>query len=336
MQKNRFRILAVVWLALLVGTIFFLPYILFDLTKLIVGNTGGGAGGAVAAVLGMTLKPLVILTILLGLGWVAHKRLRGLKIGYGWSVTVLLWLMGSVGFLVGLGNFWGANFGMGLLHISFPVTLLFLFVFLTFLSFKNDGLPSKVDDRVKVAWMVAAVATAHALFLSSMEIMGGLGTIPFVGAAISPFTVSVFQLLAPAYPIASFGFTPAIVTYVDLAIFTMALAFILVCGGASPGELVTVDRRSQGRRAEDAAGFVADEFKVREHHPVSEPQFAPKPVNDMVFWPMVAVCVSLVSFVAIQFVAQDPSSARGPVVVYVDANGEPMSADQIKKIENAK
>ncbi len=328
--------LAVVWLALLAAAVFFLPYILFDLTKLIVGNRGGGAGGAVAALLGMTLKPLVIFTILLGIGWVTHKRLRGLKIGYGWSFSVFLWLMASVAFLVGLGNFWGANFGMGLLQLSFPVTLLFAFVFMIFLSFKNVSSPSKIDDGVKVAWLVGGVATAHALFLSSMAILGGLGVIPFVGAAITPITMPVFQFLSPAYPIVSLGFSSTIVTYVDLAVYAMALAFILFREGTTRGELITVDRRSQGRRRDDMGGFVADEFKVREHHRVLEPQCTPKPVNDMVFWPMVAVCVTLVSFVAIQFVTQNQSTASAPVIVYIDANGQPMSAEQIRKIENAK
>lgn len=79
----------------------------------------------------------------------------------------LLWIMGSSSFLLGAQNFWGANFGMGLLAIRPPVLLLFLAVFAIFLSFyhgEETGEKGGID--LKVAWMLSSLSTGLALFLN--------------------------------------------------------------------------------------------------------------------------------------------------------------------------
>ncbi len=141
------------------------PFILYGLVKL-TSCGGGGACGALAAMGGMILRPLALVIFAIGVSKAVVQRCLHAQLSRGWVFMALLWMLGSSSFLLGSLNFWGANFGMGLLAISPPALLLFLAVFTIFLSFYN-GEESSEEGRIdlQVAWVLSWFSTGLALFL---------------------------------------------------------------------------------------------------------------------------------------------------------------------------
>ncbi len=142
------------------------PFILYGLVKL-TSCGGGGACGAVAAIGGMILRPLALLIFVIGAGKAIYQRCRHAQLTKGWGMIALLWIMGSSSFLLGAGNFWGANFGMGMLAIRPPVLLLFLTALTIFLAFYQAKETALEEGRdLKVAWALSWLSAGLSFILN--------------------------------------------------------------------------------------------------------------------------------------------------------------------------
>lgn len=166
MDVKAFRSRMIKLSAFMFITIAGFPFILYVLVSL-TPCRGGGACGALAAVAGMILRPLALGIFVIGVGKAIHKRCKHAQLTWGWVIMALLWMLGSSSFLLGAQNFWGANFGMGILAIHPPLLLLFLTAFTIFLAFYhgqvlNDG--SGTD--LKIAWVLAGLSTGLGIFLN--------------------------------------------------------------------------------------------------------------------------------------------------------------------------
>jgi len=221
MGHEKYRRRLAHWLGGLVVFILLFPFFVYALVTLTC-HPGTGACGALAAVVGMTIKPLGIAVILVGLTVIAWKRMRAAGLGVPWFIAIVLWSIASVSFLVGFGNFWGANFGMGLLFGGFPIIILFLLAFLMLLATNFDSAPIRVE-MTGAAWKVAAGAAALGLLLSVHQIVMGIRLLPYVGWWTADLFFSVIRAMPPAARDLVFGMPGRIILWADLAIFIAAL-----------------------------------------------------------------------------------------------------------------
>lgn len=109
---------------LLVGTIGF-PFLLYFLVKMSSCNGVGGACGALAAMLGIFLKGLLLFVSGGLFVLTAIKRMRGMW-AWPWFGFVLAIAWANFPLLFAFGNFWGATFAVGLILMSKIVFVLLL------------------------------------------------------------------------------------------------------------------------------------------------------------------------------------------------------------------
>lgn len=195
---------------LILGILSF-PFII-QLAVSVTGPHSGGTGGAVALVAGTLLKPLFLLMVLYQFMLPIRKRLRGLEMNFGWVLLAFLSFAASWQFLFSFGNFWGANFSVGIMNARVPYSLMLFFGFILFVS----ALPDKRGNRApevlnKVAWFFAGIFATY----FSIE-----------------FAPEVLRVLGPmiAYPLAFIGLKLPILyewpSSAALFISTQILAFI--------------------------------------------------------------------------------------------------------------
>ncbi len=229
MDKLSFRIWAPIAFGGLIAFIVMFPFLLAALVSISSCQGSGGACGAVGALVGMTVKPLGVLLIAGAIGWLVYKRIRWLEFSFWWTLATVCWLIGSFAFLIAIGNFWGANFGMGLIHIKAPILLLFLIIFMVFLAVKDTYISSEDSNYQSVAWLVAGGAAGHSVLLSLGQILMGLIAIPYFGSLVSGLGFYNLVMLMGFVPtILGLGLPLQLVLWIDLTIFTLALTYILL------------------------------------------------------------------------------------------------------------
>ncbi len=195
-------------LLLLLALLFpFFLYIVAHLT----GCAGvGGACGAVGALAGIYVKLPLTFLILLVIGWSAFRRIHGLRLGAEWFLLAALLLLTAFQPLAAFGNFWGANFAVGMIFTSF-MPLLCLVPLLIFLGVYPDDSPV-VQPGARGALLLAAAVGIHAALL--MMLLNPL--LYFLG--LSGVSIAIFQL-ASLWGVLS----PAWVLPLELLVFVAAL-----------------------------------------------------------------------------------------------------------------
>ncbi|MDA4845729.1 hypothetical protein [Hoeflea poritis] len=232
MDRSQFRRAILIWVALLIIFLYTFPLILIAIVSVSSCQTTGGACGALAAVIGMIAKPPVIFLIGILILRAVHLRVRWLEISPGWSVAAILWFVGSAPFLIGMRNFWGANFGLGLLYVQPPGLLAFLLIFIIFLCVVEFPVLSGWDGMRRAAWLVAKIAAVHATVLLSTTIVAGITVIPFLAGIIGSAGLAglsqVRLISGQLAHLASIGLPGSIVLWADLAIFAAALCVVVI------------------------------------------------------------------------------------------------------------
>lgn len=195
---------------------------------------GGGACGAVAVIVGMYVKPPLVYIIVIGIGVAMIRRMLSLNLGFGWWVATFFWLLTSSGLFISLGNFWGANFAMGLIGIGQVLTL-FLVAFSVFLSFDLESSGWANDQFTKLCWIAAGVSALHAaLQMSALIVLG----IPLIGMYILMIPGAI-PLLGTVGKISSLGLGAWWLPWLDFLIFVGSLSFVIVRHNWSGGESQT-------------------------------------------------------------------------------------------------
>lgn len=165
-----------------------------------------------ALMAGIFLKTPFLLVILCLFMLPIRKRLRGLQMNPGWLLFAFMCFAASWQFLFSIGNFWGANFAVGILQTSFPQSLIVFFGFILFIAAlpdKEERKPPEMSE--KVAWLLAVTCAVYY----------GIAFAPLVVQAMGPMI---------AYPLALVGLKgPALselLSPVTLFKATQFLAFI--------------------------------------------------------------------------------------------------------------
>lgn len=125
MTASLFRMLAFGAVMALVAFTAAFPFIPSALVRLSSCQGVGGACGAVAAVIGLTLKPLGVQAALLALAVAVGMRMMRLGMSTRWTIAAAVMFVALIPGLTMMGNFWGANFGLGLLRTQTPIIALF-------------------------------------------------------------------------------------------------------------------------------------------------------------------------------------------------------------------
>lgn len=167
MSGGRFAFYCCVLTVLMAVLIFGFPFILYGLVKASGCQNGTGTCGAVAVVVGTTLRPAAALIYIVAMLWIIGRRCRRTGFSLLWLIPCFLWLVAARGFLIAGMNFWGANFSMGILSISPPVTLLFVFAFVILLAFSRDWFDDGPNGDTR-AWNVLQIVTVLSAALAAM------------------------------------------------------------------------------------------------------------------------------------------------------------------------
>jgi hypothetical protein len=146
--------------AIFAGLTIGFPFIVYGLILATNARSVGGASGALAAVAGVYLKPIIILAFLVSLVAPCWQRMRSVGLRGFWGLLVpFLFLMDGTYLLV-VGAHWGTAFSLGILTVSAPLfamTALAMLVAMAFASPPFDDIASS-DLFRRVGWVCAILA----------------------------------------------------------------------------------------------------------------------------------------------------------------------------------
>lgn len=164
-------------------------------------RAGGGAGGAVAVVVGVFLKPIIVIAFLISLISPSWKRARTLGLFPLWGVMIPLLLAIDRAYLFAVGNFWGASFSVGILAVQTPMyamTALVLMVAMTIAEPPSGDEPSGLARFGSAGEVFKALAIAILVVVLIVLIYSAIayGIIRFGGIEqVVSFNRSISKLL---------------------------------------------------------------------------------------------------------------------------------------------
>lgn len=145
-----------IFVALTVG----FPFIVYGLIMATNARSVGGASGALAAVAGIFLKPVIVLGFLVSLIGPCWRRMRSLGLPASWALLVpFLFLMDGTYLLVA-GTHWGTGFALGIWMVSAPLfamTGLAILIAMVFASPPSDHVASSPLFR-RLEWVCVGLA----------------------------------------------------------------------------------------------------------------------------------------------------------------------------------
>jgi hypothetical protein len=97
------------------------PFIIYGIVLACGAHHVRGASGAMAVVVGVFLKPVIIVAFLIAMISPSWKRARSLGIFPLWGLMIPLLFAMDYTYLFAAGNFWGASFSMGILTVQTPM-----------------------------------------------------------------------------------------------------------------------------------------------------------------------------------------------------------------------
>ncbi|MAS06637.1 MAG: hypothetical protein CL534_18395 [Ahrensia sp.] len=183
----------------LASLVFLFPYFLQYAVESLAGDcAGGGECGALATVLGIYVKfPLVLIGIAL-IALSAFKRIRA-QFSRLWILLAVAIGFVSAPQIYALGNFWGANFSVGILGLSAPFPLLALLVFGILFCIEIEDAPGYQGSLIGVSGPLGLpsgkIYAATAIWLLVCAAVSFLAT---YGALLGPAPL-VIMLFKPLY-----------------------------------------------------------------------------------------------------------------------------------------
>lgn len=234
--------------AIFVGLTLGFPFIVYGLIMATNAHSVGGASGALAAVAGIYLKPIIILAFLVSLIGPCWRRMRSLGLPAFWGLLVpFLFLMDGTYLLI-VGTHWGTAFALGIWEVSAPLfamTALAMLIAMAFASPPSDHVASGQLLRcVKWVCSILAVLLIAVALLTSGRLYWLQLTIAFSspGGHVSPFLLPMkvgyyAQLLKP------FVCTALAVGIAFMAFLSRRESSGNITGEASPAEAPSRDHR---------------------------------------------------------------------------------------------
>ncbi|MBB3593919.1 hypothetical protein FHX08_004322 [Rhizobium sp. BK529] len=165
MTRRQFATYSSVFTALLIAFIGGFPFLLYAGLK----TTACAADTCGAAALVFALFGRIILVFVYAIAMLTLVARRCARAGLGvlWTLASLLWLLVARDVLLAGFNFWAAGFSLGILSFRFPVTLVFLFAFVIFLSFWK-GEDENRASALTLPWRIAGISAFVSAIISAV------------------------------------------------------------------------------------------------------------------------------------------------------------------------
>jgi hypothetical protein len=168
---SQFGMKAGIRVAIFAGLTLGFPFIVYGLIVATGARSVGGASGALAAVAGVYLKPIILLGFLISLIGPCWRRMRSLDLPAVWGLLVpLLFLMDAL-YLVVIGTHWGTAFSLGIMKVNLPVFALVALVMLVTMALamppSDDVASGNVFRRLSVVSAILAVLLIAIALMSS-------------------------------------------------------------------------------------------------------------------------------------------------------------------------
>ncbi|MBX5157642.1 hypothetical protein HJB89_10950 [Rhizobium sp. NZLR8] len=165
MPRRQFATYTSVLTVAMIAFILGFPFLLSALARAI--RCAPDTCGAVGLVFGLYGRMLGVLIYGTAMLTVIFARCRRAGLSSWWVVASLFWLLAARDVLMAGLNFWAVGFSLGILSIRWPITLIFFFVFVTFLSLWK-GSDEDGSEAQPGSWKIAQVSMALSAIISAV------------------------------------------------------------------------------------------------------------------------------------------------------------------------
>jgi hypothetical protein len=221
MTQGRYAVAILGRIGLLVAATLAFPYFVWLMVEASGARRVGGAGGALAVVLSVYVKPVLYLLFAASMLRPVMRRAATLGMSAALGLGVVALVLGDLGFGIAFGAHWGAGFVMGILKVSAPWFLLgALIASVTLgllLAHDDDG---SAAQRLGVAyrvWLtlfcVLAATAALAVSPAILVLLMGKGASPLLTELGK--LLAVLRYLPPMYLVGLFAIASVWLVVVD-------------------------------------------------------------------------------------------------------------------------
>ncbi len=226
MTRKNFAIYSSVFTALWIAVTVGFPLLLFAAVKMTA--CAADTCGAVALMFALFGRIMPVFVYAIAMLILIARRCAHAGLSVLWTLAGLLWLLAARDVLLAGFNFWAVGFSLGILSFRTPVTMLFFFAFIIFLSVWK-GEDENRDGALTIPWRLAGISA----FVSA--VIAGVICIPIVasfGWIVGLPSASAIDLMFLMDRVLSLRIGEHWITYVGelwvlLAIFVCALGYLV-------------------------------------------------------------------------------------------------------------
>jgi len=198
---RKFAIRVGIFLTLTLG----FPFIVYGLVVATGANRIGGAGGALAVVAGIYLKPVIIVAFLLSLILPCWRRMRSLGLPAYWGLIVPILFAADATYFMVLGAHWGVSFSLGIWRVNAPlfaISALFIGIAMAYAVSPSNDEPSGLGRfgraGVVTAWLaIALLVVSLCLWVMGVwnfSIIWSMSSLPKGAPPFSPLYLAVSKV----------------------------------------------------------------------------------------------------------------------------------------------
>jgi hypothetical protein len=240
MTRKSFAIYSSVFTALWIALIGGFPLLLFAAVK----TTACAADtcGAVALVFGLFGRIILVFVYAVAMLTFIARRCARAGLSVLWTPAAVLWLLAAHDVLLAGFNFWAVGFSLGLFSFRFPVTLLFFFAFIIFLSIWK-GEDENRAGALTISWRFAGVSAFVSTMISAVICIPMVASFGWIVGLPPGSTIDLMFLMDR---ILSLRLGEHWITYVNelwilLTIFVSALGYLVVSQRRADGRSMPSD-----------------------------------------------------------------------------------------------
>ncbi|KQV19704.1 hypothetical protein ASC97_28970 [Rhizobium sp. Root1203] len=227
MPRRRFATYTSMLTAAMVAFILGFPFLLVAFAR--ATHCAPDTCGAVGLVFGLYGRMLSVLIYGTAMLTVISARCRRAGLSSWWVVASLFWLLAARDVLMTGLNSWAVGFSLGILSFQWPITLIFFFAFVTFLSLWK-GSDENGSEPPRRSWKMAHVSAALSAIIGVVMCIPLFVTLAWIGGLrlISPQSITMFPQHYLYVRIGTHFMTLTTALWLLLLVFAGALRHILV------------------------------------------------------------------------------------------------------------
>jgi hypothetical protein len=185
--------------------------------------------GAVALVFGLYGRIILIVVYAIAILTLIARRCARAGLSVLWTLACLLWLLAAYDVLLAGFNFWAVGFSLGILFVRSPVTLLFLFAFIVFLSLWKGNDESRAD-ALTIPWRIAGISAFVSAVIAAVTVLPMVASFGWILGLPSSSGIGLMFTMQTILSIrlGEHWISPVGELWILLAIFVCALVCLIV------------------------------------------------------------------------------------------------------------